>query len=210
MSRLVAVSFVCLCVCVATQAAAQGRGMPPGMPPAEVKLTKDAVKRLLKALPEVTREASARQAQQLGGASPGARPPQISPQEMQKMQAIFKKHGFTMEDFAMQVSALVATYLALNPEAFDKQLPNENKPEIKALLSSPDIPKEQKDAIRQQIAYAQQNKEAIRAQMTSLASDANKKVVKPFLAQVKKVFEAAEEEARKAATAPMTGPRKKK
>jgi len=183
------------------------------MPPIEIKLTADSVARLLKALPEITKKTSAHQGQFMGNLTGGAGPggaPQLTPQEVAELRAIFTRYGFSMEEFAMQVSALLATYLTLSPEALDRQLPNENKPEVRALLTDPSIPQEQKDAIRSQIRFAHANKAKIREQLSQLATPANQKVVKPFLPKVRKAFDLAEAEARKAMQQKKPGPRRAK
>ncbi len=186
-------------------------GFDSGMPPFQIKLTKDSVTRLIAALPEVTRTASKHQSQFMSGLTGGAGPagaPRLTAEEMDALRAIFAKHGFSMEEFAMQVSALLATYLILSPDAFDKQLPSEEKPEIRAILTDPNIPQEQKDTIRKQIQFARANKEQIRAQLQSLATAENKAVVKPMLAQVRKAFDAAQAAARESMRAKQPGPKR--
>ncbi len=184
-----------------------------GMPPIEVRLTTDSVGRLLQAMPEVTKKASALQAQFMGNFAGGVGPqeaPQMTPAEIAELHAIFTRHGFTMEEFAMQASALLATYFTLSPEALDRQLPNENKPEVRALLTDPSIPKEQKDAIRAQIRFAHNNKDKIREQLAQLATPANQKVVKPLLPKVRKAFDLVQAEGRKAMQRKKSGPRRAK
>jgi len=100
--------------------------------------------------------------------------------------------------YFLRLSALLATYLILAPEAFERQLPSEDKPEIAAILNDPGVPQEQKDAMRKQIRFARQNRGKIRDQLAQLASDNNKKVVAPLLPKIRKAFEAAEAEAREA------------
>jgi len=199
-------------------AVAQGIGGPRrggGLPPIQIKLTKDSVQRLLVAIPEITKHTSKQQAKMFQSMGNPMAMPELPPEEIQKLHTIFVKHGFTIEEFAMQVSALVATYLALSPDALDKQLPSKDKPEIQAILTNPKIPEAQKDALRAQIAFAQQNKGKIRKQLTALASEHNKKVVRPMLSRVQTVFEQAAKEARKAMSkaalnpkAPKKGPRR--
>jgi hypothetical protein len=180
--------------------------------PMEVNLSRESVERMLKALPEIAKKASAHQAQFMGSLTGSAGPggPQLKPEEIDALRAIFEKHGFTMEEFALQVSALLATYLILSPEAFERHLPSEDKPEIRAILTDPNLPPAQKEAIRKQIAAARANKDKIRDQLKPLASAENQAVVKPLLGQVAKAFDQAEAEARKAMEQPKAGPRRAK
>src|SRR5690606_37998059 len=107
-------------------------------------------------------------------------------------EAMLAKEGLTMMDFAMQMATLVSTYLALSPEAFEEQIPSEHNPEMKKVLQDPNVPREQKDALREQIRYAQENKEELRSQLTQLATEENKRVVRPYLDRVKKVLDEAQ------------------
>jgi hypothetical protein len=188
--------------------AAQPAG-PPAMTPAPmtspmaqpVTLTRADVENLLELMPLVGKESA-----RMSG-SPMAPPGQMSPaqqQEMHKIEALLGKKGMSLVEFATKVGALVATYMVLDPQAFEEQMPREDSPEVARVLSDPSVPEEQKTAIRAQIKMAQENKEAIRAQMTSMASEENKKVVRPFLAKVKATLAAVRAEARKA----MAGPRR--
>lgn len=207
---------VLLCSCLPGLVWAQGPGprrskLDSAMPAIQIELTADSVTRIITALPEVTKAASKHQAQFMSGLTGGAGPagvPPLTPEETEALRAIFTKHGFTMEEFALQVYTLLATYLILSPEAFEKQLPNENKPEIRAVLTDPNIPQEQKDNIRKQIQFAQANKDKIRAQLDQLATEENKAVVRPVLPAVRKAIEAAEAEARNPKKSPNPGPRR--
>ena len=201
------------CVLLLAPAAASAQGprksaFDQGLPPLDIQLTRDGVRRILEALPEITAHAAAQQSQFMGGltGAPGGAPPQLDPAQAKKLQAIFAKHGFSMEEFALQVSALVATYLILSPDAFQRYLPSEDKPEIRAILTDPNIPAAQKDAVRQQIRAARANQGQIREQLEALASAKNKRVVEPMLAEVKKAFDQVEAIARKESVAP--GPRR--
>lgn len=210
-ARGVTIVALMLVTTLPTTLLAQGprRTGGPSLGAMEIKLTKDSVERMLAALPEITQQTSAHQAQFMGsltGSAPAGGMPQLKPDDLKKLRAIFEKHGFTMEEFAMQVSALLATYLILSPEAFQRQLPNEEKPEVRAILTDPNIPQAQKDGIRKQIAFARENQEKIREQLRPLATPENQAVVKPLLPQVEKAFLQAEQEARKAMESSRTSP----
>jgi hypothetical protein len=166
---------------------------PGGMPP-KVTLTKDSVERLLKAIPEVTQEGAAQHQKMMKSMESGA-PAQPNPEDMKRMQALFSKHGFSMEDFAVQMSTLIATYMTLDPAALDTQIPNESSPEVKQALADPTLTAEQKTMIKERLAEAQKGKEGLRAQFAQIATDDNKAAVKPYMAQIKKVLAAAESEA---------------
>jgi hypothetical protein len=205
---------VCLLLPVTAGAQApRGSAFDRGVPSLQIALTRDSVERILAALPEITSKTSAHQAQFMGNLTGGLGPggaPQLTPEEINELRAIFTRHGFTMEEFAMQVSALLATYLILSPEAFEKQLPSEDKPEVQAILNDPSISAEKKKSVRSRIAFARENKDKIREQLAALASPENQKVVKPLLPKVKQAFEAAEEVARKAMQGNEAGPRRAK
>jgi hypothetical protein len=119
-------------------------------------------------------------------------------EDLQRVEELLKKHGYTFPVFLMQLTALVSTYLALQPEEFDKQLPSEDSPEIKKVLDDPKVAKEKKDELRKQIREAHANKELIRKQVTAFATEENKAVVRPLLSKVRNALESAEREAKKA------------
>jgi hypothetical protein len=189
-----------------------GPGSGPGMP-SPVTLTKDAVERLLKAIPEVTKEGAAQHQRMLADVNKGGTG-EPRAEDLQKLQAIITKHGFTMENFQASMSTMIATYMTLDPAALDSQIPTESTPEVKKVLDDPSLPAEQKELLKQQLAQAQKGKEALRQQFSTIATDDNKKAVKPFMAQIKKVLADAESEAKKALTnggpAALPGPRRQK
>ncbi len=210
--------FLTLSLCLVLPAIVWAQGprrskFDAGVSPIQIELTTDTVTRIISALPEVTKAAAKHQSQFMSGLTGGAGTtgqPRLTPEETAALRAIFAKHGFAMEEFAMQVSALLATYLVLSPEAFEKQLPSEDKPEIRAILTDPAVPQEQKETIRKQIQFARANKDKIRSQLAQLASDENKAVVRPLLASVRKAFDTAQAEAKKAMGPSRPGPRRSK
>ena len=61
----------------------------------------------------------------------------MSPEQLEALNTIYKKYGFTMEEFVMQISALMATYFILDPQAFERVLPSKDNVVIQAMLQIP-------------------------------------------------------------------------
>jgi len=168
----------------------------PGMaPPAPPVLTKSDVDKLVVAIPEIAKAGG-----ELGtNASMGPNGvPQPSPEDAKKLEALLDRYGFTFTDFFMKMTVLMSTYMALRPDEFDRQMPSEKNPEVQKVLNDPAVPEADKAALRKQVADIQANKETLRLQLTTLATEENKAVVKPMLAKVQKALEVAEAESRRA------------
>jgi hypothetical protein len=201
MSSLRAIFFGLISVMVATAALAQSPRRSPaaGFAPQAPKLTKPDVERLVKLLPELARQSGDLKSDPTQAMRPGSGGMgQLPVEDLQRVEVLLKKHGYTFPVFLMQLTALVSTYLALQPEEFDKQLPTESSPEIKKVLDDPKVAQEKKDQLRKQIKEAHANKELIRKQVTAFATEENKKVVRPLLSKVRRALESAEREAKKA------------
>ncbi len=190
-ARLSTAALLLLLVAMPQAASAQGMSPVPQPAPKPVTLTKQDVERLLVVLPQVAKEGAKFNRKNGGEADPRALRDSA---EMQHIEGILKQHGLTMMDFAMQTAALVSTYLALSPEAFEAQLPHESDPEVQRILKDPNVSNEHKEAVRQQVKMAQENKELLRAQLTQLASEENKQVVRPVLERVKTVLDQVQKE----------------
>ncbi len=172
---------------------AQGFGQP--LTPAVVTLNKARVRTLLKMIPELAKETTQYQGQFLSGmAGPGGGDsvPTISEKDMEKVQKIYAKYGFTMEEFLGEISVLVATYFALDEKAFQKMLPSEDKPEIKSILSDPKVPEDKKAALRAQIKSTRQKQGKLREYLLTQTNDANIAILKPLLSEIRKVFKQVE------------------
>ncbi len=196
-----------------------GTWSAPGFAPKAPTLTRADVEKLIVVIPELARESG-----KLKGIGSGMGPmgplgggglqQQVPIEDIERVEKLLNKHGLTFPEFFMQLTTLLSTYLALKPDEFEKQLPNEETPEIKAILDDPKVLEKQKQAIRQQLQATQANKEVIRTQLMQLATNENKKVVRPLLAQVERALKMAEEESRKArgqapnAAAPKPAPKK--
>lgn len=210
-SRTFLATITALLIATATAYAQAPRRMPPpgphrpsaaGFAPKAPTLTRAGVEKLIIVIPELAKESSKLKGKGAGmgpmGPFGGGGPQQAPPiEDIERVEKMLNKHGLTFPEFFMQLTTLLSTYLALKPDELDKQMPNENTPEIKALLDDPNIPEKQKQAIRQQLKATQVNKEAIRTKLMQLVTDENKKVVRPLLAQVERALKIAEEEARK-------------
>ena len=181
--RSTALSLLALTLLVPAISSAQGT-----LPSMEVKLTKDSVNRLLVAIPEVAAAASGGQANMLalGGNS------SMGEEDLGKIQKIVKKHGFALEDFAVQVTALLHTYFTLSPKAFEEFLPSESKPAVKKILDDPKVSQADKDSLKASIAAARENKDEMRKAFAALATADNKKVVKPVMSRVHAALSKAE------------------
>lgn len=180
-----------------TSVAAQGprKPPPPSMTPARPTLTRRDVEKLVVLIPELARESgnmSAKTPVSAMGAIGQASAGNVPIEDIERVEKLLLKYGYTFPDFFMKLNALLSTYLALMPNEFDKQLPSEETPDIKRLLEDPNVTAEQKKSIREQLAITRKNKEAIRAQLLQLATDENKKVVKPLLSRVEKALSTAE------------------
>lgn len=183
-----------------------GFGQPAAAAPLTLK--KERIERLLKMIPELARATAQYQGQFLSSlAAPGGAGtlPQISNPEMERLQKIYAKHGFTLEEFIMELSVLVATYFALDKEAFAAMLPSEDKPEIKAMLSNPEITPAQKEQIRAQIKQARLKQGELRKYLEAQTTPANMAVLKPMLPKVRGVFREVEKLTR---AAPKAAPKK--
>ncbi|MFC1609982.1 hypothetical protein ACFL6C_03420 [Myxococcota bacterium] len=184
---------------VVSPAFAQGPRRPaPGFAPQPPKLTTGDVERLIKVIPELAKESGNLRSDPSKAMSPGAMGQQLPVEDLQRIEKLLQKHGYAFPEFLAQLTALVSTYLALDPGAFEKQLPTEDTPEIRKVLDDPKVSEEQKGKLRQEIAQTHANKELIRKQITALATEENKRVVRPLLAKVKRALETAEREAKKA------------
>ena len=102
----------------------------------------------------------------------------------------------------MQVSALMATYFILDPEAFERVLPSKDNLVIQAMLKDPKTTEKERERVLAQIEYVQKNKQLFRAQFESTTNEANKKIVKSLLSSVRKAFKIAEKIAIDGATKP--------
>ena len=186
---------------------AKGPGTGFGKPAAVAPLTlkKERVERLLKMIPELARATAQYQGQFLSSlAAPGGAGtlPEISNPEMERLQKIYVKHGFTLEEFIMELSVLVATYFALDKEAFAAMLPSEDKPEIKAMLNNPQVSAAQKEQMRAQIKQARLNQGELRKYLEAQTTPANMAVLKPMLPSIRGVFSEVEKLTRTPPKAP--------
>jgi hypothetical protein len=182
--------------------------MPPGFTPKPPTLSSVDVERLIALIPALAREGSAMKpgtGSPLGGA---AGTDGLPVEQLEKLEALLKKHGYTFPEFVMSLNALIATYIALVPEELDKQLPTENTPQIRKILDDPNVPAEQKEELRKQIAGVLANKGAIRQQIIAFATEENKRVVKPMLPKLKAAFASAESASRQAEADGAKGPRR--
>lgn len=175
------------------------RSSAPGFGVQPPTLTKNDVQRLVKLLPELAKQSAELKSDPTQAMRPGSTGMgQLPIEDLARVEEMLKKHGYTFPVFLMQLTTLVSTYLALQPEDFDKQLPSEDSPEIKKVLDDPKVSEEKKASLRKKIQEAQANKELLRKQVTAFATEENKKVVRPMLSQVRKALETAEIEAKKA------------
>ena len=116
----------------------------------------------------------------------------VTEEQLEALNTIYKKYGFTMEEFVMQLSALMATYFILDPQAFERVLPSKDNVVIQAMLQDPKTTAKERERVLAQIEYVQKNKHLFRAQFESTTNEANKKVVRGMLGAVRKAFLAAE------------------
>ena len=163
---------------------------PQTLGPIKVELTEVKVGRMLELFPKLINQAAAYQGQFFGGLTGmGANPPKrMSEQELERLNDLIEKHGFRMQEFSMMSSALMSTYFVLRPAAFERWLPSEEQPQIRAILDDSAVSEKRKEELRKQIAIAQKNKGMLLAQLGQLATEGNKKAVKPHLAKVERVL----------------------
>lgn len=172
-------------------ASAEPAGFGAPLKPEPVLLKKERVGSLLKMIPELARATAQYQGtflSQLGSSADPASLPSIPEAEMKRLEKIYAKHGFTLEGFIGELSVMVATYFALDKDAFAAMLPSEEKPEIKAMLADPKLSPEHKAQIRARIKHARENQDQLRQHLTSQTNEANMAVLKPLLPQVRAVF----------------------
>ncbi len=161
------------------------------MPPMNIKLTDASVKKLLVVLPALSavrlkhRKSNDPSGGMMGGMPGGSA---INKEEFKAVSRLLKKHDMRMDEFGMQVSALMATYMIMDPKAADAMLPTLEKPQIKKMLADPKVPQEQKDALRMQITMLQKNKGMMLQQFAQLATPENRAVVSRHLPAVRKLF----------------------
>jgi hypothetical protein len=145
----------------------------PFAPAAEIVLTPDNIGRLLKILPK------------LKHVQPGA-VPVIDASTEQEIVTILSAQGLDALQFTLQMSALMATYLSLRPQTLAESLPAPDSPQAKSLIDK--APPEARAAMRQQIAFAHQNKAMLQQQFDRLATDQNKRALQPYLGQLDQLF----------------------
>ena len=202
--KLVCHVMVTALLLAGTPAFGQSPGTPPSGPgalpsgldtPPAPPLTKADVEKLVAVIPEMAKTAGELSA----SAAPGPEgPTQPSPEDTRKIEALLNKYGFTFSDYLVKMTVLTSTYMTLRPDEFDRQVPSEQSPEVQKILSDPRVPDADKAALKKQVADMQANKEPLRAQLTKLATEENKTVVRPMLAKVQKALEVADAESKKA------------
>ena len=168
--------------------------MGPDMaPPPQVELSKEKVKRLLNVLPKIAKESAAMQK-----ASQEAllKDPTQAKAEMEKVKALFQKHGYSFEAFSAEMSALMATYWVLNPKAYEKELSAKNNPEYQKIMRDPNIPEEQKKMMRSQFKMLKENQGTFLKQLGSMVSEGNRRAVKPFMADIERLMKSLSEQSR--------------
>ncbi|MEC9466648.1 MAG: hypothetical protein VX834_12730, partial [Myxococcota bacterium] len=110
MHRAIALQlFISLALLVQLSAPALAANSAFGdLQPAITRLSKQSINRLIAVIPELAEKTSTQQLQLM---SPMAGPDQssISEAELEILNAVYSRHGFTLEEFAMQISALMAT-----------------------------------------------------------------------------------------------------
>lgn len=174
-----------------SEAVAQPQGFGAPAVPEPVLLKKERVSQLLKMIPELAKATVQYQGQflsSMGGASNPSALPRIPEAEMQRLEKIYAKYGFTLQEFIGELSVMIATYFALDKDAFAATLPSEDKPEIKAMLEDPALSAEQKAQLRQQIKIARENQSQLRAHLMTQTNEANMGVLRPLLPRVRAVF----------------------
>ena len=159
--------------------------------PAITRLSKQSINRLIAVIPELAEKTSTQQLQLMGPVA-GSAPSSISDSELEVLNAVYSKHGFTLEEFAMQISALMATYFVVNPAAFESIMPSETNPLVKRRLEDPAVPATQKEALRKQIDYIKENKALFMKQFESTTDNANRKLVKSMLPKIKAALSRAQ------------------
>ncbi len=178
---------------------AQGFGKP--LAPTVPTLEKARVSRLLDMIPELASETSQYHWQffsSLGTPMGAGALPSMPEGEMRKLERIYTKYGFTMEEFISELSVLLATYFSLDQKAFFDLLPSEAKPEIRAVLDDPAVPLSEKDKLRYRIKSAQKNKEKLLEFLVAQTNEANRALVRPLLKKIRRVFKSLERQRREA------------
>ncbi|MEE2959383.1 MAG: hypothetical protein VYA34_01470 [Myxococcota bacterium] len=177
--------------------AAPGEGFGEALTPPVTALKRESVEKLLILIPKLA-EATAGKHHQLMGNFAGGTPDQsMSHDEMERLNRIYVQHGFSMEEFVMQISALMATYFVLEPTAFESMLLSPEHSEIKLKLADPNFPASEKRALLKQIEYVQKNKHLFLEQFEKSTNAANKKLVKSLLPKIRAAFEKAQKSAKK-------------
>ena len=193
MHRAIALQlFISLALLVQLSAPALAANSAFGdLQPAITRLSKQSINRLIAVIPELAEKTSTQQLQLM---SPMAGPDQssISEAELEILNAVYSRHGFTLEEFAMQISALMATYFVVNPSAFESMMPSETNPLVKLTLQDPAVPAKEKEALRKQIAYMKENKALCLKQFESTTDSTNRKLVKSMLPKIKAALSKAQ------------------
>ena len=200
MPRAIALQlFISLALVVQLSALAHAANSAFGdLKPAITQLSSDSITRLLAVIPELAEKTSSQQLQLMGSVA-GPAPTSMSDADLEVLNAVYSKHGFTLEEFAMQISALMATYFVVNPNAFESMMPSETNPLVKLTLEDPAVPASQKEALRKQIDYIKQNKALFMEQFASTTDSANRKLVKSMLPRIQKALNRAQKVAIQAA-----------
>jgi hypothetical protein len=195
-------AFVCgLIVLLVSVSMAVSASPEPGSPftPKAPALTRADVDKLVRILPELAKQSGELRVDPALAMRPGGSGlARLPTEDIERVEKILSKHGYTFPQFLMQLTTLVSTYIALKPQAFDDQLPTEKSPEIKKILDDPEVSETRKTELRAQIRDAQANKELLRNQITAFVSEENKRVVRPLLGKVRGALEAAKKEAERA------------
>jgi hypothetical protein len=159
--------------------------------PAITRLSQSSIARLIAVIPELAEKTSSQQLQ-LMSAMAGPAQSTMSESELEALNAIYSKHGFTLEEFAMQISALMATYFVVDPTAFERMMPSEKNPLVKLMLEDPSQSAVQKQALRKQIDYVAQNKALFMEQFRSTTDGQNQKLVKTMLPKIRAALNRAQ------------------
>ena len=159
--------------------------------PAIVHLSEKNINRLILVIPELAQNTSGQQLQLMTSMA-GPTQPSMSDSDLEALNAIYSKHGFTLEEFAMQISALMATYFVVDPTAFETLMPSAQNPLVKLNLADPAVSPKQKEALRKQIAYVAENKGLFIEQFRSTTDEENQRLVRKMLPQIKKALKRAQ------------------
>ena len=159
--------------------------------PAIVQLSEQSINRLIKVIPELAKNTSSQQLQLMSSMA-GPAQATMSDSELEALNAIYSKHGFTLEEFAMQISALMATYFVVEPKAFETMMPSPHNPLVQLNLEDPSVSTQQKEALRKQIAYVAQNKALFLEQFRATTDQHNQKLVRKMLPRIQKALDRAQ------------------